>query len=68
MAQEVGSGGLEVGGDRRAVVESQILDLPVSDHGHQLESAVHDDTIIDETLEAFDRAFHRIRDVEGICR
>ena len=49
---------------RRALLVEGIDPHPM----HGWVSAVHDDKIMDETLRAFDRAFHRIRNVDGFRR
>ncbi len=49
---------------RRALLVEGVDTHPL----HGWVSSAHDDAIIDETLEAFDRAFHRLRDVDGMQR
>ena len=49
---------------RRALLVEGVDTHPL----HGWVSAVHDDRVLDETLQAFDRAFHRIRNVEGFRR
>lgn len=49
---------------RRALLVEGVDTHPL----HGWVSSAHDDAVIDETLDAFDRAFHRLRDVDGLQR